>query len=181
MNSLASRIVLASFYPDSRYNVLTGQVFRRFKPNTHGQAAFWQWIADTASRMVKARHSSTGFFKTCAGVVKQIFRGAVYKSSDARFADFGDGLQALPGGGNVTKSIGRLAGGMVARETDLDARATFWVTATEPDTKGRQGAGLFGVAQPVWQRALDDEAAALRDYAESLYVESARKSGLVLK
>ena len=91
------------------------------------------------------------------------------------------GIEAVAGGGNVSKNIGRLAGGTVATGTGEYARASFWVTATEPDTKGSPGGAIYRIAQPVWQRAVDDEAASIHAYAQSLYEQAARESGIAVR
>jgi hypothetical protein len=177
-NSFASWIVLASFYPNSKFNLRTGGVFQRTKPNTSGTAAFWQAIADNVSRMVKARRSSTGFYRLCAQVVFWMFSAATDKNPLIREAAL-TGFDALPGTGNVSKNIGKLAGGTVASGIRDDARASFWVTATEPDTKGNATPkGIYRVAQPVWQTAVDKVAAENFAEAEAAYSQAARESGI---
>jgi hypothetical protein len=174
--SLASLIVLASFYELSKFNVLTGKVWERSKPNTKGTEAFWQWMAATSSRMVKARRSSTGFYRACAGAVWTMFKAASSGNLAVRSAAM-TGMDALPGSGSLSKGIGRLAGGTVAVDVGGFARASFWVSATEPDTKGERGA-LFRIAQPVWQRAIDAEAAKMLGYAADNYTAAAVQSGI---
>lgn len=179
--SAAAMIVIASMHPGSKYNIRTGNVFERkmLPPSGAMQGAwrFWQEIDVIAERMVKARHSSSGFFRLCAEVVFWMFSAATDKNPVISSAAL-TGFDALPGTGNVSKNIGKLAGGTVATGDRNNARATFWVTATEPDTKGKPGGAIYRVAQPVWQRAVD--AIAAENYAEAstAYSEVSRDSGI---
>jgi hypothetical protein len=187
--SLAMMIVVARLWPGSKYNIRTGNVWQLDRPQFNpqgehsqgtGRAEFWLWVQQKAERMIRARHSSSGFFRVCAKVVWFIFKDATAKNPVERMAAM-TGVEALPGGGNVTKNIGRLAGGIVSTGTGEMARASFWVAATEPDTKGKPGGAIYKIAQPVWQRAVDDEAASIKSYAESLYSQAAREAGITVK
>lgn len=77
----AMRIVLARMHPTSRYSIETGDRWgipassvpsfgrgrstsRKFGGSaTDSSALFWAWVKRVAERMVRARHSSTGFLK----------------------------------------------------------------------------------------------------------------------
>ena len=184
----AFRIVLARMNPKSHYNEITGHVWQLDRPDfgrgvgrgggfpyRSSVALFWAWVATTAERMVRARHSSSGFYRLCATVIRIIFREAAGKSP-VKDLSFIEGV-AQAGSGDVSKSINRVAGATVATGEAEMASASFWVTATEPDTKGNRG-DLFRVAQPVWQRGIDEESASIRTYAESLYTKAAQDSGI---
>lgn len=179
-SSLGSRIVLAKFYKNSPFNIRTGGVFALSKPNTRGSEAFWEYIADKTSQMTKARRSSSGFFKVCASVVKFVFMQATARSPVTNLGLLRPGFEATPGTGNVSKNIGRLAGGTPAYGDRTNARASFWVAATEPDTKGTPGNAVYRIAQPVWQRAVDDESQSIRDYAEGAYRQAAKEAGIAV-
>jgi len=197
--SVGSRIALASMYNPNLYNrsyrvpgtlglysplgkppgfnALTGNRYRRDKPGTTGQAAFWQWVFESAQRMINARHSSGGYFRLCADVVRKVFGPAISKSGTVSSAAM-TGLEAIAGGGNVSKRIGVIAGGTVATREGPVARASFWVSGTEADTVKN---ALVRVAKPVWERAIDAEAAGIAAYAGRLYEQSARESGIWVK
>ena len=74
----AERIVLARMHPGSKYSIETGNrwgiappdfgrgrsMSRRFGGSaTDSTALFWAWVKEVAERMIRARHSSTGFLK----------------------------------------------------------------------------------------------------------------------
>lgn len=193
----AERIVLASIHPNSAFNRRTGGVFFRQKPmfsspapggggtltgrrgyklGAQNRLRFWAWIEERAQRMIAARKSSGGFYRLGANVVKFIFMAAKMPVSGPPIDASGIG-EAIPGAGNVSKNIGRVAGGKLATETSSVARASFWVTSTEPDSKGANTA-ISKVLQPVWQKAVDDEAAEIMEYAATLYIRAAERSGL---
>ena len=192
-STLASRIVLArlwmpniytGFGPEGSgglgrlpgYNVFTGGVFRLEKPATKGKAEFLQWLETRSAMMVKARSQATGFYRLCADVIWHAFNAAVSKSPVAR-TQTGGGA-ALSGGGKVSKRIGIIAGAELAASDATTARASFWVGGTTPQEHKGQDDALFRIALPVWQRAIDAEAAGTIVYAEKLYAEAARESGL---
>lgn len=162
-------IILASFYPDSEFNRRTGQVWKRDKPNTKGMAEFYEWLQNTANRMVSARHSSTGFFKACARAINIGFGMALGK------------VRRVPGD-DVNKTSKLLAKGLaeVYPAKNNSGRARFTVAATEPDTKGNQGA-LERVAGRVWQRAVDSEAEFIRLQVIEEYKKEIRQAGFVVK
>lgn len=198
----AERIVLASIHPNSKFNQRTGGVFARIAPifsspspggggrltarrgyklGAQNRLRFWDWIEQRAIHMTKARKSSGGFYKLGAAVVKLIFDK--FNPPIARPPSEGGGVtsgEAQPSGGNVGKAIGRVAGGTRATTTSGAARATFWVSTTEPDSKGSQR-GITRVLEPVWQRAVDQETAATVAYAEKLYAQALREAGFTVK
>ena len=57
------RIVLSRMYQDSEFNLETGQRWFLPKPQTHGAAAFWDWVWQALQRMTKSRHSSAHFMQ----------------------------------------------------------------------------------------------------------------------
>lgn len=176
---LAALIIQAQVNPNSNFNQRTGNVFQRAMSPFKGRsrAAGIAEMTNAILRMLSARKSSSGFFQVCAKVVQQIFRPALSSNSTISNAAM-TGVAAVVGGGNLSASIGRLAGGTVASGIRDDARASFWVATTEPDTKGKPGGAIFTVAQPVWQRAVDDEAASMTEYAETGFKTAARESGI---
>jgi len=180
-------IVIASMWPNSKFNRLTGHVWQRqmLAPRAAGAKGmygtatidFWTRIEQIAVRMVKARHSSSGFFKACAATVVSMFKPAISTDAAVRAMAM-TGMNALPGGTGTEKDIGRLAGGSVAVDVGNQARASFWVSATEPETKGEVSPkAIFSVAQPVWQKAVDEVASGnLRHAAEKLYEQGVNKT-----
>lgn len=198
----AERIVLASIHPNSKFNQRTGGVFARtapifsspspggggrltsrrgYKLGAQNRLRFWDWIEQRALHMTKVRKKSGGFYKLGAAVVKIIFNKFIppvaRPPSEIGGAPIGE---ALPGGGNVSKAIGRVAGGTRATSTSGPARASFWVSTTEPDSKGSQR-GITRVLEPAWQRAVDVETAATVAYAEKLYAQALRQAGFTVK
>ena|ERR1039457_2358076 len=178
---LAALIVNAQVNPDSNFNQITGHYFQRMASPFKGKsrAAGAQAMLDAMRRMLSARHQSGGFFKLCADVVRKVFGPAVSNRQGLAEAVM-TGLDAVAGSGSVSKAIGKLAGGKVATGATDVAHASFWVTGTNPDTDGSKGgAALFAVAQPVWQKAVDDEAANnFRTAAERAYIRAALKAGI---
>ena len=177
---VAAMIVVASMHPGSKYNLWTGNVFQRAMIKTQGRAAFWTAIDLIAQRMVKARFSSSGFFKTAAMAVWTIFQPATSRNPAVSLAAQ-TGFDALPGAGNVSKRIGKIAGGVVATGTGPVARASFWVAATEPESKGSKPKALYTIAQPVWERAIAAESARVMGLAEQNFAAAARESGFPVK
>jgi hypothetical protein len=177
---LAVRITLAKMYSTSIFNIRTGQFWKQGKPNTHGRAAFWQEIIDRTNRMILARHSSGGYFETQAKAIAELFRPAISRNPVVSAAAQ-TGIEALPGGGNVTRRIGTIAGGVVASGTGDTATATFWLAATNPDTDGVPGKALFRIAQPIWQRAVLAESVSILARARNLYTGAAREAGIKVK
>ena len=180
MNSMASRIVLASFYPDSPFNIRTGGVFQRAKPASKGSEAFWNWIGQTASRMVKARHSSGGFYKACAYAVNVGFSIALGKMDGARWVP-SDNPSA---GGDINKISKLLSKGLakITPASGGNGRAGFSVATTEPDTKGSPAnRGINRVLQPVWQAAVDSEARFQYAKAQKAYKAAMEDAGFVVR
>jgi hypothetical protein len=183
--SYAAMIVIASMHPGSRFNQLTGNVWQRSMLAPGGSRGtsfsntvnFWEKINEIATRMVKARHKSSAFFKACAGTVVSMFKPSISRDSTTRALAM-TGMDALPYGKGSAKDIGRLAGGTVAVDTGGGARAQFWVSATEPETKGTVlPEAIFSIAQPVWQRAIDEVAKGnMRHVAQKLYEEGVKKT-----
>jgi hypothetical protein len=168
--SLAIRITLSRFYSRSRYNVTTGQVYALQKPGTHGQGQFWQWVYNTTERMVKARHSAIAFYKACAVAVNKGFGVALGKVSV-----FGSNV-------DVNQAVRLLARGLAKIEPSKNGagRAKFSVSDTEPDTKGRAGADFAKKALPVWQRAVDEETASIKQEVHRRLAENLRMNGLIV-
>lgn len=198
----AERIVLASIHPNSKFNQRTGGVFARtapifsspspggggrltsrrgYKLGAQNRLRFWDWVEQRAIHMTKVRKKSGGFYQLGAAVVKIIFNKNIHPvtrpPSEIGGATSGE---AQPGGGKVSSAIGRVAGGTRATSTRGVARASFWVSTTEPDSKGSQG-GINKVLQPTWQLAVDQEAAATHAYAEQLFAQALREAGYTVR
>ena len=178
MNSLASRIVLASFYANSPFNQRTGGVFARSKPATKGSAAFWEWVANAAARMTKARHSSSGFYWACAYAVNIGFGIVRGKIAGARWVP-NEENPSMPG--DVNKISKLLAKGLaqITPAQNGSGRAGFSVAATESDTKGGRG-DLERVAQKFWQEAVDEEAVFQESRVEQAYVAAIEDAGILV-
>jgi len=179
-SSLASRIVLARFYKDSPYNARTAQIYALQKPDTHGTADFWAWVANVASRMVKARRSSTGFYAACARAVNVGFGMAVGrfkpKSAPTDFNTAGQGGQDV---NKVSTLLSRGLAQVYPAEGD-SGLARFTVASTEPDAKaGRHD--LERVAGRVWQEAVDAETVAIYEHIAKTYAGAMREAGFVVK
>jgi hypothetical protein len=187
--TMAQRIVLARMHPNSRFNRMTGGVFKLERPKGNGgsptqnrkyklggQAVskFMDWVDSRAERMIKARRSSSGFFNLGAQIIRLIFSKS---KSPVRVTELGE---ALPGGGGVSKAIGRVAGGTMAMSGGGVAKASFWVATTEPDSKGANRA-IERLMLPHWQKAVDDEAAGITAYAEQLYIKAIQDAGFTVK
>lgn len=198
----AERIVLASIHPNSKFNQRTGGVFARtapifsspspggggrltgrrgYKLGAQNRLRFWSWIEERAIHMTKARKSSSGFYKLGAAVVKLIFNKFVPPVARPPTEIGGmDSGEAQPGGGKVGQAIGRVAGGTRATSTRGPAKASFWVSTTEPDSKGHQE-GINKVLQPTWQRAVDVQTASTVAYGEKLFAQALREAGYTVK
>lgn len=178
----AMSIILSSFYPNSNFNRKTGQVWLRKKPTFTGPAPtrrlkFWEYVNSEAARMSAARHSSAGFYRLGASVVKFIF----HQGASVARGSFNPATgEALVGGGKVSKSINRIAGGTRALEGAGMATASFWVTTTEPDSKGSNTA-IPRIMEPIWQTALDEETVSITEYAEKVYEQVLRDAGMSVK
>ncbi len=178
--SMASKIILASFYKNSPFNIRTGNVFQRMKPGTHGQAEFWAWVEAAMSRMVLARHSSSGFFAACAKAVNIGFYMISSKFGGLKLP--GDEGAQEPGGRDINK-ISKLLNKGLAQITPAangSGRAGFSVATTEPDTKGKPGNAIYRVAQPVWQAAVDEEAKFQYSKVSAAYKKALEEAGLVV-
>jgi len=177
-NSFASWIVLASFYPGSKFNQRTGGIFAREKPGTHGTAAFWEWMAGAVHRMVAARRSSTGFYKACARAVNIGFGMAIGRFKPRNMPNG----RAISGGTDVNKASTMLSKGLaqVYPATNGSGLARFTVAGTESDTKGKRS-DLERVAGKVWQQAVDDEAQAIMDHIAMTHREALREVGFVVR
>lgn len=177
-SSLASRIVLASFYKDSPYNIRTGQVYFRNKPATKGSDAFWEWISATAARMVKTRHSAAGFFASVAKAVNVGFGFALGKIGGNSGGPLGPSLGGVPIDINTTSKMLSRGLARVTPASGGNGRARFSVATTEPDTKGRGGEALKTIAQPVWQRAVDAETASILAEIRTRYGAAFAEAGI---
>ena len=76
-HSRAAMIVVSRMHPNSKYSKLTGNRWPVAMPDFHGRrdggAAFWGYVKETAERMVRARHSSTGFLKhSWAAIIQKL-------------------------------------------------------------------------------------------------------------
>ena len=174
-NSFASWIVLASFYPGSKFNDWTGNVFKRDKPDTHGTEEFWTWMAGTVARMVNARRSSTGFYAACARAVNVGF-GMATGRFKASFP-----LKSVPasGVGDVNKASTLLSRGLakVTPAANGNGLAKFSVAGTESDSRGDRG-DLERIAGRVWQKSVDDEAESIMKHIADSYKESLGEAGI---
>lgn len=198
----AERIVIASIHPNSAFNRRTGGVFFRQKPvfsapapggggrltsrrgyklGAQNRLRFFAWVEERARIMIAARKKSGGFYRLGAAVVRMIF-SKNYAPVARPPSDAGGNVsnEVAAGSGSVSKAIGRVAGGTRANRAGGVAKASFWVSTPEPDSKGTQQ-GITRVLEPVWQRAVDAEAASINAYAEELYTQAIREAGFTVK
>jgi hypothetical protein len=177
---LLTLIIQARANPNSRYNALTGHVFAGPSPfkGVSREAGAAAMLA-TMRRVFSARKSSTGFFKAAAQLVAIAFNYAIQGSSVPPAIESGASGVDPRKAGNLTRSLGRLADVSPATGTNAAfASASFWVTTTEPDSKGQGGRALRTVAEPVWQAAVFTEAASIQAEAERRYTEIIRRTGV---
>lgn len=179
---LAVLIINAQVRSGSNFNNITGHIFQRFASPFKGvtRKRGGARMLAAMKRLLSSRRQSSGYYRLCAHVVQEMFRAALGKTAPVIGPRSEPGFEALPGTGKVSRNIGKLAGGTPAYGSGISARASFWVTATESDSKGARG-GLDRVARPVWQAAVDAEAISTRAYAETLFSETARSCGLTVK
>jgi len=68
-HSVGEMIVVSRLHPSSRYSAMTGNYWALRAPEFHGRrdksSAFWGWVKQKEELMIKARHSSTGFLRSC--------------------------------------------------------------------------------------------------------------------
>lgn len=72
--SLAEMIVVARMHPGSKYSMMTDNRWPVTMPRTEGIANFWFAVQEIAEKMIKARHSSTAWFKAGWGMVAKKLR-----------------------------------------------------------------------------------------------------------
>lgn len=177
---LVALIISAQANPNSKFNARTGGRYARsahpLAGKPFGSSAALDAMRAAVNRLIRARHSSTGFFKTCAAVVQFIFAGADRGQNNFVAQPATDAGAATAGGGSVSKRIGVLAGGKVATAANK-ATASFWVTGTGAD----QEDALHKIAEPVWQRALDNEGRSMQKYAADAYAKAVRAAGFQVK
>lgn len=183
-NSLGSRIILASFYPNSRFNRTTGGVFMRRKPDTKGQAAFLEWLMNTTAHMAKTRFSSSGFFAAVARGVNVGFGMALgrFMPKGVTMTVEGGATTGMQKEGLDPNKASKLLNKGLAQVFPArgeNGLARFTVSTTEPDTKGNQGA-LERKILPVWQRAVDDEVRFRLKKIPQDIANNLRTSGLVV-
>jgi len=61
--SVAMMIAISRLHPNSKYSISTGNRWPVAMPNTEGRAAFFDFMAKVAARMVSARHSSANYLQ----------------------------------------------------------------------------------------------------------------------
>jgi hypothetical protein len=126
--TLAEKIVLARMWSASNYSVRTGNYWpidrpagrgsgptsnKHFKLSTGGRAAFNQFLADRAQRMISARKSSSKFFVASWGVlIRKIlpfvptnYRGGAASPPKAALDDMGEVTPAAAGGLTATCTV----------------------------------------------------------------------------
>lgn len=161
---LLTLIVSARANPNSHFNQITNS--RYALPHSPWQgvdrATGAQRMLETMRAMFNSRIRSSGFFRTSAKVVMFLFKRQVPSQVAT-----GGAASAI---GSISKRIGKIAGGQPA--TPGNPTATFWVSSTSAETDG----GLFKVAQPVWQEALDYEREFLMAKAAELEYKDALKA-----
>ena len=187
--TVADMIVVASLHPGSNFNNRTGGVFARQMPvgfsraygKENGKAMFWAWIREHAEVMIKARHSSSGFYAAIARAVNIGFGISLGRVNGIKLPN-ADGNQNS--GADVNKASTLLSKGLAkvypARGTGPIANASFSVSTTEPDTKGIPANVGLDRMSVVWQAAVDSEAKDIEAYAASLYVQMARQAGILV-
>lgn len=113
----ATKITLARLHMFSRYNKMTDFRYwlplESFSPG-QGQSGFWKKIDMVATRMVKARHSSTHFFQASWGAIIRLLAahvpGASTKAIRSASNELGSVLPAKTGTTTPTVVIENLIG-----------------------------------------------------------------------
>lgn len=175
MRNMAMMIVIARLHPNSKYSIQTGNYWGitnmpNFRRSSFGRAygdpdmatrLFWDWVEEAAERMVRARHSSKGFLKSCwvpailalEPFVAPSLRGAVARfrgdvaaargtGSAGVIPDSGWGRPAPEGALVVTAEIANAAG-VGGRNMVLNEK---------------HNAALWDIAPPLLQRSIQEEA-----------------------
>ena len=128
-----------------------------------------QQMLDAMRHVYNARVRSSGYFKACASVIYLVFKNSIGQS---RPPESGGGVHS--GEGSLSRRIGKIAGGTPATGKGK-ASATFWFASPTPDTK----AAIYKIAQPVWERAMEDEAKFVMAKAiEKEYRDAAKAIGI---
>ena len=107
----AMRIVLARMHPSSKFSIETGNRWGITAPSfgrgrstskkfggsaTDSTALFWAWVKEAAERMVKARHSSTGFLKKAWVDMKVALLPFALGKNELSGVQMGDYTEILP-------------------------------------------------------------------------------------
>lgn len=169
----AMRIVLARMHPTSRFSILTGNrwgipkdaipSFGRGRSThkefggsaTDSSSLFWAWVKQVAERMVKTRHSSTGFLKhSWAAIIYKLIPHA---------------------GGGALPDIGELGGGANFGEVKPAVEGRSLAICRCDNTLGignandvlseKYNKAAHRILEPVLQRAIDIEFKGKMEYA----------------
>ena len=171
----AYRIVLARMHPNSRYSQLTGNRWpvpipdfgrgRGSGAGTDSISLFWAYVKDVATRMVRARHSSTGFLKQSWSAI--IYKLLPYVPSSYRGgvrldmgelggkANFGEVKPALPGNGLAVCTVSNTMGMNNYNDVLSD----------------KYNRAIHAICEPIVQKSIDKE-------FESKVDEAARRGWL---
>ncbi len=149
---LATRITLARMHRNSRYNLRTDRRYSilrsTFSPG-QGRAGFWKKVEETATRMVKQRHSSSGFFKSSwLAILQKLYpllppgyrRGASITQKPVN-GSLGDVTPAVGGGLTCTCIV----------ENNLGTESLY------PTIAARRNAYAHMLLTPILQSAIDRE------------------------
>jgi hypothetical protein len=169
----AMMIVLARMHPGSRYNKLTGGYWAlqapSFKAASFGRAyedpgmaarLFWQWVEDTAVRMVKARHSSSAFLLSCwIPAIRDLepFVAASITRANARYRTSGP----VPRGSGTAQVVPGSGWGKPAPSGALTAVAEIanaaGVGGKNSVLNNNHNAALWDIVPPLIQQSINEE------------------------
>lgn len=145
------------------FNLLTGNYWAIGMPATSDSAAFWNWVEDAAERMVRARHSSTSFLKSCWIPAIKALEPYAAKSA-------GGGTAPLP-----PPSMKYIADSGYAKPAQIGQTQAMCEIGNSAGVGGKNSVlnqkhndALWRVAVPVLQRAINDEAQSIMQHVADI-------------
>lgn len=168
--SKAMMIAISRMHRNSRYSQWTDNRWPVAKPNTHGARAFLNYMEQVAERMIRGRHSSTGFFKISWNPLLAAIANFVPGRFKAHFLAVsgqksGNKLAIPPGMGTFTPAKPNSTYAICKIENNVGMDETY------PTIAARRNEAAHRILGPVLQGAID------RNFDEQM--ELAAKRGLL--
>lgn len=187
----AMMIVVSRMHPNSAYSRETGNYWPVNRPDMTGVPkglrgiAFWNYVEQVAERMVRARHSSTAFLKSCWIPAIRTLEPMLAPSLKARVAAYRSEIaNARPGGS--ARTVPDAGWAKPARAGSTLAMAEI---ANAAGVGGRNAVldekhneALWAVTPPILQRQIDNEARRVMELVsqQQLKLDSAKLAALGL-